>query len=191
MGILSSIGSIFTSRRKAVNILVLGLDNSGKTTIINKMKPSDTQVTQIVPTVGYSVDRFTAGNMLFSSFDMSGQSKYRNLWENYYSTCEGIAFVVDSNDRLRMAVARDELWMVLDHKDITSNKVPIIVFANKMDEKGAMTPTEVTKELGLDSIRDQNWTIVGTCALTGEGLQHGMEWLASNIRVHMDKRQHK
>ncbi|KAK0415830.1 hypothetical protein QR680_012144 [Steinernema hermaphroditum] len=191
MGILSSLGSIFQSRRKAVNILVLGLDNSGKTTIINKMKPTDAQVTQIVPTVGYSVDRFSAGNMLFSSFDMSGQSKYRSLWENYYAACEGIVFVVDSNDRLRMAVARDELWMVLDHKDIVSNKVPIIVLANKMDEKGAMTPTEVTKELGLDSIRDQNWTIVATCALTGEGLQHGMEWLASNIRVHMDKRQNK
>ena len=38
---------------------------------------------------------------------MSGQGRYRNLWEHYYRDCQGIIFVVDSSDRLRMVVAKD------------------------------------------------------------------------------------
>ena len=40
---------------------------------------------------------------------MSGQGRYRNLWEHYYKDCQGIVFVVDSSDKLRMVVAKDEL----------------------------------------------------------------------------------
>lgn len=50
-------------------------------------------------------------------------AQYRNLWETQYKSIHGILFVIDSSDRLRFAVARDELWMLLDHKDLTTRKV--------------------------------------------------------------------
>ncbi len=46
---------------------------------------------------------------------MSGQGRYRNLWEHYYKECQGVVFVVDSSDKLRMVVAKDELDMLLQH----------------------------------------------------------------------------
>eukprot|EP00088_Acartia_fossae_P019220 TRINITY_DN21189_c0_g1_i1.p1 TRINITY_DN21189_c0_g1~~TRINITY_DN21189_c0_g1_i1.p1 ORF type:complete len:140 (+),score=29.19 TRINITY_DN21189_c0_g1_i1:215-634(+) len=52
-------------------------------------------------------------NVGFTAFDMSGQGRYRNLWEHYYRDCQGVIFVVDSSDRLRMVVAKDELDMLL------------------------------------------------------------------------------
>ena len=52
-------------------------------------------------------------NVGFTAFDMSGQGRYRNLWEHYYKECQGIVFVVDSSDKLRMVVAKDELDMLL------------------------------------------------------------------------------
>lgn len=52
--------------------------------------------------------------------------KYRNLWETYYVNSQAVIFVVDSADRLRMAVARDELWMILDHKDINGRQVSTV-----------------------------------------------------------------
>uniref|UniRef100_A0A915CFB5 Uncharacterized protein n=1 Tax=Parascaris univalens TaxID=6257 RepID=A0A915CFB5_PARUN len=69
-----------------------------------------------------NVDKFTSSNMSFSAYDMSGQGKYRNLWETYYKDVDGIIFVVDSGDRLRIAVARDELWLLLDHKEMATRK---------------------------------------------------------------------
>lgn len=125
MGFFSSIGNFLGFGKRNVNILVIGLDNSGKTTILNQLKSQEVQSMTIVPTVGYNVEKFTNANFTFTAFDMSGQSKYRNLWENYYKNVQGIIFVVDSVDRLRVAVARDELWILLDHKDVMHKKVSI------------------------------------------------------------------
>jgi len=44
---------------------------------------------------------------------MSGQGKYRDLWNQYYDVCDGIVFVVDAADELRIKVAKNELDMML------------------------------------------------------------------------------
>ncbi|PAV68942.1 hypothetical protein WR25_02142 [Diploscapter pachys] len=120
MGFFSSLSQLLGLGKKQVNVVVIGLDNSGKTTILNHLKTPDTRVAQIVPTVGYAMTNFATENFSFNAFDMAGAGKYRNLWESYYASAQAIVFVVDSADRLRMSVARDELWMLLDHKDISS-----------------------------------------------------------------------
>lgn len=123
MGLMQIFSNLFSGPSHHAEILIIGLDNSGKSTILNQLKPPDAQSSSITPTVGYSVEKFTAANIGFSAFDMSGQSRYRNLWETQYKTANGIIFVIDSTDKLRLAVARDELWMLLDHKDLMNKKV--------------------------------------------------------------------
>jgi ADP-ribosylation factor-like protein 6 len=66
-----------------------------------------------VPTVGFSIEEFTIKNCKYLAVDMSGQSKYRSLWPHYYAESDGIVFVIDATDRLRFAVAREELRMML------------------------------------------------------------------------------
>jgi ADP-ribosylation factor-like protein 6 len=61
------------------------------------------------------VETFSKSKIDFTVFDMSGQSKYRSLWEQYYEESEAIIFVVDSADKLRIKVARNELENLLDH----------------------------------------------------------------------------
>jgi ADP-ribosylation factor-like protein 6 len=97
------------------------------------------------------------------------------------NTC-GIIFVVDSTDKLRLAVARDELWLLLDHKDLANKKVPILIFANKADIPTALSTNEVNLSLGLDLIRNNDWNILQSCALTGQGLVAGIDWLADAIK---------
>ena len=59
-------------------------------------------------------------------------------------------FVVDSSDRLRFAVAKDELDMMLENTAIMSKKIPILFFANKMDMPG---------KIKIDIIRSTCWNI--------------------------------
>jgi len=186
MGLFHVLGSIFSGGGRTVEIIVIGLDNSGKTTILNKLKPQNSQETCIVPTVGYNIDRFTAGNMAFTAYDMSGQSRYRSMWETQYKNVQGVIFVVDSSDRLRLAVSRDELWMLLDHKDMACKKVPLLVMANKADLKEAITVSEIHLGLGLDLIRNRDWNIVSSCGLTGQGLVTGIDWLCTNIKQYIE-----
>lgn len=113
---------------------------------------------------------------------MSGHGRYRDLWEHYYKDCNGIIFVIDSSDRLRLVVVKEELNLLLQHPDICNRKLPILFFANKMDSKEALSSVKIAAALGLDRIMDKPWHISASNALTGEGLQEGVEWLTQQIR---------
>lgn len=51
-------------------------------------------------------------------------------------------------------------------------------------QKGAMTPMEVCEGLGLYDLKTRKWHIQGTCALKGDGLYEGLDWLASTLKEH-------
>merc|ERR1719159_1559061 len=98
-----------------------------------------------VPTVGLSTESFHKNGVEFTAFDMSGQNRYRNLWEHYYKDAEAIVFVVDSTDRLRFVVARNELEQLLTSPQMLQRKTPILFFANKMDLPSAALAGEHTQ----------------------------------------------
>lgn len=75
--------------------------------------------------------------------------------------------VVDSTDRERLSVIREELFKMLANEELS--KAGVLVYANKQDVKGSMTASEISKELDLTSIKQQQWHIQSCCALTGEG----------------------
>ena len=86
-----------------------------------------------------------------------------------------------SSDRLRACVSKEELTQLLGHNDIQGRKIPILFFANKMDIPGAMVPEMVAEELDLDKVRDKPWHIQSSNALSGDGVNEGIEWLCSQL----------
>lgn len=167
-------------RKREVNVLVVGLDNSGKTTVMNHFKPRNLKVQEIVPTVGFNVEKFDLKNLKITAFDMSGQGRYRSLWEHYYQGVEAIIFVVDSSDSLRMVVAKDELETMLKHPDFRDKQVPILFLANKIDLEDSMSASKISQILGLEGLRNP-WTIQRSNAVTGEGLEEGITWLSDQL----------
>jgi len=174
---LARIAAAFGWKRREARVLVVGLDNSGKTTIINQIKPRKEKSLEVTPTVGFQVEEFSKNNVNFTVFDMSGQSRYRTLWEHYYRDVEAIVFVLDSADRVRMCVVKDELDALLSHKELSSRDVPILFFANKMDLPDALDVVAIVDELALDRIQDQPWHITSTDAISGDGIDEGLSWL--------------
>ena len=73
MGFFKKLSAFFGPTKVKVRILCVGLDNSGKSTIINVLKPKKAVVNEVVPTVGFSVEEFAKNNLSFTVFDMSGQ----------------------------------------------------------------------------------------------------------------------
>eukprot|EP00164_Ancoracysta_twista_P001477 GFYU01001927.1.p2 GENE.GFYU01001927.1~~GFYU01001927.1.p2 ORF type:complete len:185 (-),score=46.30 GFYU01001927.1:86-640(-) len=179
MGIFKRLLGSLGIGKQQVRILCVGLDNSGKTTILKHLTPKKAEVTNVRPTVGFNVEEFTKGNLSFICYDMSGQGRYRNLWEAYYKDCQGIIFVIDASEQIRMCVAKDELEALLRHEDV--GDVPIVFFANKMDINGALSAVDCVTALELTQITGKAWHIVSSNALTGEGLEMGIGWLAEQI----------
>lgn len=140
------------------------------------------QSQDIVPTIGFSIQKFKSSSLSFTVFDMSGQGRYRNLWEHYYKEGQAIIFVIDSSDKLRMVVAKEELRTLLNHPDIKHRRIPILFFANKMDLRDALTSVKVSQLLCLEDIKDKPWHICASDAIKGEGLQEGVDWLQDQIQ---------
>lgn len=86
----------------------------------------------MTPTVGFQVEEFKRNNLNFTVYDMSGQGRYRSLWEHYYADVQAIIFVLDSTDKIRMCVAKEELDQLLGHEAIKTTRAPILFFANKV-----------------------------------------------------------
>ena len=66
----------------------------------------------------------------------------------------GIVYCVDSSKRKSMHMARESLHDLLKRRHHDKG-IPLLVFANKQDIKGAMTPKEVEDALHLHSIKDR------------------------------------
>lgn len=73
---------------------------------------------------------FSVKNVHFTAFDMSGHDRYRSLWEHYYKECQGIIFIIDSSDKLRLVVVKEELDMLLQHPDIVGNLLHFFYYLN-------------------------------------------------------------
>ncbi|CAI8589418.1 unnamed protein product [Vicia faba] len=161
-------------------VVMVGLDNAGKTTILYKLQIG--KVVTTIPTVGFNVEKVEYKNVDFTVWDAGGQGLYklRPLWKHYFNNNDCLIYVVDSMDRERIDQAKQEFQITINEPTMLNNI--ILVFANKQDLNGAMTPTEVCEGLGLFELRNRKWHIQGTCGLKGDGLFEGLDWLASTLK---------
>ncbi|MEE6466835.1 hypothetical protein FKM82_007065 [Ascaphus truei] len=160
-------------------VIIVGLDNAGKTTLLYQFLMNE--VVHTSPTIGSNVEEIVVKNTHFLMWDIGGQESLRSSWNTYYSNTEFIILVVDSTDRERLSITKEELCRMLAHEDL--RKAAVLIFANKQDMKGCMTAADISKYLTLSSIKDHPWHIQSCCALTGEGLCQGLEWMTSRTGV--------
>jgi ADP-ribosylation factor-like protein 3 len=160
-------------------LLVLGLDNSGKTTILKKL--SDEDITHIMPTQGFNIKSLMHDGFKLNVWDIGGQKSIRPYWRNYFDQTDALIYVIDSADRRRMEETSVELQSLLDEERLAH--VPVLIMANKQDLLSALSPAEITTELGLNDIRERTWQILPCSAKTGEGLPESMEWIVDQINA--------
>lgn len=182
MGQILSFTSIFNkltfSSSKELRILILGLDNAGKTTILYKLQLGDIVSTK--PTIGFNVETLHYKNLTLNIWDLGGQTSIRPYWRCYYSNTSAVIFVVDSTDKERLDIASKELHTMLKEEELTNSS--LLVFANKQDMPGALSAAEVSSALSLTELKDRSWSIVASSAVKGEGLTEGLDWLMEVIK---------
>lgn len=105
-----------------MRILILGLDGAGKTTILYRLQVGEVVTT--IPTIGFNVEQVTYKNLKFQVWDLGGQTSIRPYWRCYYSNTDAIIYVVDSADRDRIGISKDELlYMLRVSKANASHKI--------------------------------------------------------------------
>ena len=119
-------------------------------------------------------------------WDFGGQTSLRTSWSSYYGQAKALIMVVDSTDRSRLNLAKEELHRVATDPELSAQAgcdgACLLIFANKQDVKGCMSPAQVSEGLALTELRDRQWQIVACSALTGKGLMEGMDWIANQLK---------
>lgn len=164
-------------KEKEMRILMLGLDNAGKTTILKKFngEPIDT----ISPTLGFNIKTLEHRGFKLNMWDVGGQKSLRSYWRNYFECTDGLIWVVDSADKLRLNDCKSELHGLLLEERLSG--ATLLIFANKQDLPGSCSAEELRTILNLDSIKTHHWQIIWCSAVTGENLLHGIDWLIDDI----------
>ena len=165
-----------------MNILIVGLDNSGKTSIIERMKlqsgkvPKGGMPQEVTPTVGFSVDvakvrcrspSLTCPARAGTGTSGSATSGRRPRWCSWWTA------------RTSSVCASRRMSSTPCSNPPSSWESRFWCLRNKMDLPTALSPVDVAQGLSLDEIEAHPWQIVPSNALDGSGLQEGLDWLAN------------
>lgn len=166
-------------KNREMRILMLGLDNAGKTTILYKLKLGKTA--QTAPTVGFNVETVKQKNVSFAVWDCGGQERIRPLWRHYFTGTDALIYVVDSSDLNRLEESKKELLRVISDKELS--ECLLIVLANKQDVPNAIKPKELIDRFDLNNLPGNHiWSVIPTIAINGTGLVETLNWISNNSK---------
>ncbi|XP_071401561.1 ADP-ribosylation factor-like protein 3 [Centroberyx affinis] len=176
-GLLSVVQKLKGGQGAELRILLLGLDNAGKTTLLKQL--ASEEVDTVTPTQGFNIKSITCHGMKLNVWDIGGQRNIRTFWNKYLENTDLLIYVIDSTDKKRFEETGVELSELVEAENLQG--VPVLVFANKQDVATATPASTVAEGLNLHTYRDRVWQIQACSAITGEGVQDGMNWICNNV----------
>jgi len=172
MGLLSSLRKLNKHKDRDLRILFLGLNKAGKTSIL-KLVTNDDPVTST--TQGVNVKVLQKEGLMMTIIDVAGQKDMRAYWRNYFDGTDVLVFVVDASDTKRLEEATAAFFDALEESKL--NKVPVLILANKKDQKGAISEAQVKRSFEVEDLTDREWKVQMSSAVgKGDGIQEGLEW---------------
>ena len=121
--------------QKKGTLIFLGLENAGKTTLLNYMVTG--KVFQFPPTFQPYNKEVKVGKIIFNTFDVGGHQGARKIWKDHYPSADGIVFIIDSSDKNKFSEVKEEFIKVCNSKELEN--LPILIFGNKVDKDGYFT----------------------------------------------------
>lgn len=172
---------------KSGKLMFLGLDNAGKTTLLHMLK--DDRMAVHEPTLHPTSESLTMGGMSFTTFDLGGHLQARRVWKEYFPAVDGVVFLIDVADQVRLPEARQELLSLMDDEQIAQS--PVLILANKIDMETAISEDQFRQFCGIqttgkgknacDPSQTRPVEIFMCSVLKKQGYGEGFMWLASYI----------
>lgn len=172
-------GNFVSRLRKPRKIVVLGLQNSGKSTIIQllKHKYMSTKKLPLSPTKGLLVSAITAQNKSYVLWEVGGYREIQPFYHCYCIGMSGMIYVIDGKD----SVIFDDSLNLL--KEVISNTklerfVILILIHKTVEEKDY----EAIKENLNDLLKNRIYNIFHTDIQIEDSVVNAFEWMVNKIK---------
>lgn len=170
--ILNWLKSLFFS--KELELSILGLQNAGKTTLVNVLANNKFDE-DTIPTIGFNFRKLKKGKVDFKLWDLGGQPRFRESWEKYSRSADGIVYVVDSSDLGNMDIAKIQLSQLLNWPSLDG--VPLLVLGNKNDLDNALNEQQLITAMDLNSIKDRTVACYSISCKNVVNIDTVLKWL--------------
>ena len=172
------------ARKQPINIVILGIENAGKTTLLRNI--SGTKFAETLTTIGLNVEMLKHKGLDFQAIDVGGQVHFREtLWQYYTTLAKGAIFVFDIFDRSKFTEAK-QWFEYISHR--LSKKAVLMFIANKIDLKDEddtfLTTEEIINMFKLDNVSrypERSFRIWETSAKTGENVDNAISWMFDKL----------
>jgi small GTP-binding protein len=147
-------------------VLILGLDNAGKSCLCYQIK--EQQFKETSPTIGLNVESVIISKYNINFWDVGGQATM--LWSHYYEDTNAILFAIDLSDEARMEQVHTE-FKKLAEESVLQN-CPIIIVGNKIDIEKHMKEADLAKLLEFEKhSKVRKMKMIYVSAKLGEGIK--------------------
>ncbi|KAJ6581861.1 ADP-ribosylation factor family-domain-containing protein [Mycena capillaripes] len=172
---------------KSFVLIMIGLDDAGKTSLVNRLKRRDLPAGMLpatITTIASTTETISYGRHSVTVQEIGGSNKIRPLWRCYFWHAHGFVFTLDAAAPARFPEAKEELQRMWEE---IGDMHPALVLANKVDLPGAVELGEIEEALGVAALAGSGRRIAlkGISAMSGEGIDEALEWFVENISHHL------
>ncbi|CAL6060143.1 ADP-ribosylation_factor 1 [Hexamita inflata] len=168
-----------------VRVLMLGLDLSGKTSLLYQWALGELITT--IPTIGLNIEQVKIKNISLNIWDVGDQERMRPLWRHYLSSIHNnvLFFVIDATERDQRVIyeIKTQLLNIFENQ-LKFRSIPMLILFNKSDIKNSFTNEEIEEEydfkIGESEIKTNSVhkiKVMRTSALNSECLPEIMDWV--------------
>ena len=167
-----------------ISILLIGLDNSGKSCMLGQFKNSTKEgVVEILPTLGFCIEEILlplGGKAIV--YDCGGGFRYRDMWDHFVGEVDGVVYVIDCTDRDRMPIVFENIRNFFHHPLL--EKKPVDFFFNKYDAPGSIPKDDLKRVLQIDKKRiSQPFKIVLGNSITRERVSDCFNFISEKSKI--------
>lgn len=165
-------------------LLLLGLDQAGKTSLTRVLQDPTKPNLDTTPTLGVNIVRLVMSEMKVTIFDIGGQQPIRDQWTTTLTRPHGLVYVQDLSitDPARLEESVREFKRVLEALQ-PFTPLPVLLVGNKLDLVDASPRSlkiRLNKRYRLPTAFKPHRTFLMS-AKTGTGVLEGFRWLVTQL----------
>lgn len=163
-------------KQKISRILIFGLPQSGKTTIIECLQQKIFNKSKLKKEI--NLRKSLLGNLSITTYNFSEKNNFYEVMSLYLENIDGMAFVLDVSDIANYKKVKNELHQI--NKFASTYHLPLAILLNKIDLESPKI-TEIKQKLKVDQLKHKSIKFFPISALKNDGITDAFNWLSTEI----------